>query len=168
MKRKLQVMKFGGTSVGDAGCIARAAEIVAKASAESDVVAVVSAMSGVTNRLIEAANRASTGDDQAGGALVEALRRQHCEALAMLAGGETERAEVTRCIDEILSEGQRLFGGTALLRELTPRALDKICSLGERLCAPIFAAAVRKTGTKSASVEATELIVTDSYQGGAE
>src|SRR5947209_1686108 len=41
-------------------------------------------------------------------------------------------------------------------------------SLGERLCAPIFAAAVRKAGAKSVSVEATELILTDSYHGGAE
>jgi len=49
MKSKLQVMKFGGTSVGDASCIARAAQIVARAAGENGVVAVVSAMTGVTN-----------------------------------------------------------------------------------------------------------------------
>jgi bifunctional aspartokinase / homoserine dehydrogenase 1 len=168
MKSKLQVMKFGGTSVGDASCIARGAEIVVKAAAESDVVVVVSAMSGVTNRLIEAANRAAGGDAQAGGTLVEALRRQHYDALGSLSASEAERNKVARRVDEILGEGQRLFAGTALLRELTPRALDTICSLGERLCAPIFAAAVSKLGRESTAVDATELIVTDSYHGGAE
>lgn len=168
MKRKLQVMKFGGTSVGDPSCIARAAEIVAKAAAQNGVVTVVSAMSGVTNRLIEAANRARSGDHQAGTTLIEALRRQHHEALNALVDGEAELSQVAHRIDEILSEGQRLFDGTALLRELTPRALDTICSLGERLCAPIFAAAVRKLGRQSSPIDATELIITDSYHGGAE
>ena len=62
MTKPLQVMKFGGTSVGDATCIARSAQIVASAAQGMNVVAVVSAMSGVTNRLIDAAKRASEGD----------------------------------------------------------------------------------------------------------
>jgi len=54
-------MKFGGTSVGDAECIARTAQIIAKAAKENSCIAVVSAMSGVTNRLIEAARRRRQG-----------------------------------------------------------------------------------------------------------
>ena len=54
-------MKFGGTSVGDASCIARVAQIVKDASREGPVVVVVSAMSGVTNRLIEAAKKSESG-----------------------------------------------------------------------------------------------------------
>jgi aspartate kinase len=165
---KLQVMKFGGTSVGDAACIARAAQIVAQATRENAVVAVVSAMSGVTNRLIEAATRASAGDVDAGATLTAALRDQHHAALAALVPGEKARAAVAARIDELLAEGKRLFGGTALLRELTPRALDAISSLGERLCAPLFAGAVSELGVQGTALEATELIVTDSYHGGAE
>jgi bifunctional aspartokinase / homoserine dehydrogenase 1 len=168
MKKKLQVMKFGGTSVGDASCITRAAQIVAEAAKQHSVVAVVSAMSGVTNRLVEAANRAGAGDDQAGSALIEALRRQHNDALATLVPKEGARSGVARCIEDALAEGQRLLSGTALLRELTPRSLDAISSLGERLCAPIFAAAVTQLGVRAEAIEATELIVTDSYHGGAE
>ena len=168
MKTKLQVMKFGGTSVGDASCIARAARIVAEAARENAVVAVVSAMSGVTNRLVEAANRAGAGDTQAGAALTDALRQQHHGALGAVVQGENGRTPVARRIDETLAEGQRLFDGTALLRELTPRALDTISSLGERLCAPIFASALSELGVRSVAVEATELIITDSYHGGAE
>ncbi|PYU54790.1 MAG: aspartate kinase, partial [Acidobacteria bacterium] len=62
MKARLQVMKFGGTSVGDASCIARAVEIIAQAAKQNGCIAVVSAMSGVTNRLIEAAKKAQTGN----------------------------------------------------------------------------------------------------------
>ena len=168
MKAKLQVMKFGGTSVGDASCIARAAQIVAQAARENAVVAVVSAMSGVTNQLVAAANRAAGGDKQAGATLIDALRRQHHEALTTLVPREEKRSAVARRIDETLGEGQRLFDGTAMLRELTPRALDTISSLGERLCAPIFAGAVSELGLRGVPIEATELIITDSYHGGAE
>lgn len=165
---KLQVMKFGGTSVGDAGCIRRSAQIVADASQEYSVAVVVSAMSGVTNRLIDAAHRAMRGDREAGKTLVDALRKQHFEALAALVSNEQSRSPIQRRIEELLAEGARLFEGTALLRELTPRTLDAISSLGERLCAPVFAAALSAMGVAGVSIEATELIVTDSFHGGAE
>jgi hypothetical protein len=168
MKSKLQVMKFGGTSVGDASCIARAVQIVARAARENGVVVVVSAMTGVTNRLVEAATRAGSGDEQAGAGLIEALRSQHHDALAALVPAGEARSEIARRIGETLAEGQRLFEGTALLREVTPRALDSISSLGERLCAPIFAGALSELGVSGVAIDATELIVTDSYHGGAE
>ena len=75
MKPRLQVMKFGGTSVGDAECIARTAQIIAKAAKENPCIAVVSAMSGVTNRLIEAARKAQAGDTGEAAAIVDALRQ---------------------------------------------------------------------------------------------
>ena len=168
MKPKLQVMKFGGTSVGDAACIRRSVTIVADASREYSLAVVVSAMSGVTNRLIDVAHHAKRGDRDAGKTLADRLREQHAEALALLVSDEVTRAEVQRRIDEILGEGTRLFEGTALLRELTPRTLDAISSLGERLCAPVFAAALSQMGVASCPIEATELIVTDSFHGGAD
>src|ERR1700756_2912036 len=94
MKSKLQVMKFGGTSVGDASCIARAAQIVAEAAQANAVVAVVSAMSGVTNRLVEAAQRAGAGDAQAGAKLTDGLRQQHRDALGALVRSENARSEI--------------------------------------------------------------------------
>src|SRR5260221_13079484 len=135
MKSKLKVMKFGGTSVGDAACIARAAQIVAQAAKQNGVVAVVSAMSGVTNRLVEAANRAGAGDTQAGAALTDGLRQQHHGALAALVPGGNGRSGGARRIDERLAEARRLFDGPALCRELTARPLDTTSSLGAALCA---------------------------------
>src|SRR3989454_6609161 len=167
MKPRLQVMKFGGTSVGDADCIARTAQIIAKAAKENRCVAVVSAMSGVTNRLIEAAKRAQAGDADQAAAIVDALRRQHEAALASLIPHEEARAPIRRRMEEVFAEGRRLCDGTALLRELTPRTLDAISSLGERLSAPLVAAAVRELGLPSEAIEATELIVTEAVPGGA-
>src|SRR5262249_14648503 len=60
------------------------------------------------------------------------------------------------------------FDGTALLRELTTRTLDAISSLGERLSAPLVAAAVRELGLSSQAVEATAVIATDDFHGSAE
>jgi len=161
-------MKFGGTSVGDAACIARAAQIIAQSARAGQCLAVVSAMSGVTNRLIAAARQAETGEQSAGGEILAGLRAQHHEALKTLVGGEGARAKIADELQKVFDEGKRLYEGTALLRELTPRALDAISSLGERMSAPLVAGAVRELGLRSAAVEATEVIVTDTFHGGAE
>jgi aspartate kinase len=168
MKARLQVMKFGGTSVGDASCIARTAKIVAGAAKESSCVVVVSAISGVTNRLIEAAKYAQAGNSQESAEILEVLSKQHEAALTNLISKEAERARIREKMQEVFAEGRRLCEGTALLRELTPRTLDAVSSLGERLSAPLVAAAVRELGVDSEAVEATELIVTDAFHGGAE
>src|SRR6202163_1181962 len=168
MTSTLQVMKFGGTSVGDATCIARTAQIIANVARQNPCVVVVSAMSGVTNRLIEAARKAATGDSNEGGNLTNVLRSQHAAALETLIQEPQERECVMQKLDGVLTEAKRLCDGTALLRELTPRTLDEISSLGERLSAPIVAAAVASLGLRCESVDATELIVTDAFHGGAE
>lgn len=120
MSSRLQVMKFGGTSVGDAACIARTTQIVAAAAKQNPCIAVVSAMSGVTNRLIAAAQKAATGDSNEGGELVKILRAQHATALEILLKDPEARKRVMKKLDAVLSEAKRLCDGTALLRELTP------------------------------------------------
>src|SRR6267154_2202741 len=135
MKTRLQVMKFGGTSVGDASCIARTAQ---------------------------------AGDAREVAAVLDALRQQHETVLTSLVQHEDERAGIRQRMNEVFAEGRRLCEGTALLRELTPRALDAISSLGERLSAPLVVAAVKVLGLPSEAIEATELIVTDAFHGGAE
>jgi aspartate kinase len=167
MKKHLQVMKFGGTSVGDASCIARVCEIVKDAARESSVVVVVSAMSGVTNRLIEAATRAEMGERD-NVALIDALRKQHHDALFTLVNNADTRKRLSTRIDELLKEVRRLCEGTALISELTPRTLDSVSSLGERLSAPLVAAALAEYGLATEAIEATGLIVTDGYHGAAE
>src|ERR1700757_3069973 len=168
MKSKLVVMKFGGTSVGNASCIARTAQICAAAARESSVVVVVSAMSGVTNRLIEAATFSEGGESEKSSEQLAAIRNQHETTLDALIADTATRTKLALRIEDILGEATRLCEGTALLRELTPRTLDLISSLGERLSAPMVAAAISAAGASSEPVEATELIVTDGFYGGAE
>jgi len=168
MKKPLRVMKFGGTSVGDASCIGRVAKILKGAAAEGPIVAVVSAMSGVTNRLIDAANLSALAEGKQVEVIFASLRLQHETALSALIHEEAKRKRIAACLAKIFDEGERLCRGTAMLRELTPRSLDAISSLGERLSAPMVAGALSELGTPSESVEATELIVTDSSHGGAD
>ena len=168
MKRSLQVMKFGGTSVGDAACIQRVAKIVADASKEGPVVAVVSAMGGVTNRLIQAAQSCQADHQELADSIFAALRQQHENALNQLIRDPERRGRIAARMVKLFAEGERLCQGTALLRELTARTLDTISSLGERLCAPMVAGALEEVGIKSEAVEATELIVTDLFHGGAD
>jgi bifunctional aspartokinase / homoserine dehydrogenase 1 len=168
VNKTLRVMKFGGTSVGDAACIARTAQIIANAARESGVVVVVSAMGGVTNRLIEAATRAEVGDREGAASVLNALRIQHDCALEALVRRPDPRAVIAERLADVLAEGQRLCDGTALLRELTPRTLDTISSIGERLSAPLVAASLAELGVRTEAVNAIELIVTDPYHGRAE
>ena len=167
-RRPLSIMKFGGTSVGDAECIRRVVQIIQDGSAASDVVVVVSAMSGVTNKLIEAANLAAAGDPDGATTLLQVLRRQHEVAVEVLIPNPVARDYVAQTMSELFDECQRGCESTALLGKLMPRMQDFISSMGERLAAPLVAAALAAHGVESEAIVATELVVTDSYHGAAE
>lgn len=158
------VMKFGGTSVGSPESIRAAAELVVTHLAQwPRTVVVVSALSGITNLLLDAAERAATGQNGASALdAAEKIRRRHEEVIeALIPDAGVKRglkAEVT-----LLSEHFRsLCGAMAVLGEATPRALDAVASIGERLSAPLFAAVVQSLGGAAEAVEATRLVVTDS------
>ena len=161
MKKKLQVMKFGGTSVGDADCIRRAAEIVKNANREYSVVVVVSAMSGVTNRLIAAAQNAAAGNARESADLAIGLKEQHFAAAQALVSDEATHFELIADLERITNEVANLCQGIALLRELTPRVHAIVSSVGERLSARLMAATLNQIGLKSVAVEATDVIITD-------
>jgi bifunctional aspartokinase / homoserine dehydrogenase 1 len=168
VSKPLRIMKFGGTSVGDACSIEKAIEIVRSASRESALVVVVSAMSGVTNKLIEAGTKAQAGDRDSVETILAGLWRQHESAASTLIRRAPERERVIRRMRESFDETDRLCRGTLLLRELTLRARDSMSSLGERLLAPLMAAALGERGVASEAIEATELVVTNSHHGAAE
>ncbi|HWO36289.1 MAG TPA: hypothetical protein VNO32_46460, partial [Candidatus Acidoferrum sp.] len=167
-KRQLRVMKFGGTSVGDASCIRHVAEIVRNAAHDSDLVVVVSAMGGVTNNLIEAATQSEAGNRSSVEAIFTALRNRHDMAVNSLVHAREQRRAVLRKMQDCYEEGERLCQHTDLRRELSLRARDSISSLGERLSAPLVAASLTECGLRSEAIEATEIIVTDSSHGAAD
>jgi aspartokinase/homoserine dehydrogenase 1 len=167
MSRPIQVMKFGGTSVGDASRIRSAAAIAAEASKERAIVVVVSAMSSVTNTLIAAAGKAATGDEAAAEALTRALQEKHHEAIGNLISDIESRRQLLSEIDALIERAANYCRGCALLGELSPRALDVIAGTGERLTARMTAAVLREMGLRGAAFDATDLIVTDEVHGGA-
>jgi bifunctional aspartokinase / homoserine dehydrogenase 1 len=168
IRKPLQVMKFGGTSVGDAACIGKVVEIIRGAARESSVAVVVSAMGGVTNRLIEAAMESKAGNEGGVAEVFAQLRKQHNNAVRALIHSEERRHDLQRKLEGLFADGERLCQDTISRHELTSHALDAISGLGERLCAPLVAAALAESGIASEAIEATELVVTDSCHGGAE
>ena len=159
--------------MGNAPAIARVVEIIRLARCESETVVVVSAMSGVTNQLIEAASQAATAkQDRAAAASIadifENLRQQHHGAIESLIRSRARRSRVAGEIDRLLSEGEALCRSTMQRGEVTPAQRDAISSLGERLSAPLLATALVDSGVASESLSATELIQTDGCHGAAE
>jgi bifunctional aspartokinase / homoserine dehydrogenase 1 len=167
-KTPLRIMKFGGTSVGDASSIKKVVDIIRDASRESHLVVVVSAMSGVTNQLIEAAVQSAILDRVSVATIFHELRQRHAAVINTLIYSAAVRSRIEREIERLFREGELLCQGTMRTRELTPPARDSISSLGERLSAPIVAAVLEEHGVASEAIEATVLIQTDSCHGAAD
>lgn len=167
------VMKFGGTSVGSADAFAQVARIVNEkvreqaAASRPGVVVVTSAMSGVTNMLIEAAQKAARGDENFHQVQQDSLLLKHQVVAGRLVEDGAERAALTRSFEQRLSDFDRLCSSIAVLGELTNRGLDVVSGLGERMAAPLLAAVLRASGLQAEAIDATELIVTDNVFGSA-
>ncbi len=163
------VMKFGGTSVGEAARIAGVAELVAQARARDPrLVVVASAMAGVTNALFAAARAASSGDEARLATILDDLEHRHTDAARALLHTPQERAAVEQAIAGYLEDLGRFCRSIAVLGEATARTLDLVAGSGERLSCTLLAAAVREQGVPAEMVPATELIVTDAHFGAAE
>ena len=164
----LIVMKFGGTSVGSADRITQAAQLAVDTAAKGhQVVVVTSAMSKVTDTLIGAARKASTGTwDPA--VRQELFERHKAVADAVIGKDAIRHAAVLDAITTRLDRFEKLCFGLSMVHELTPRLLDAISGMGEMLAAPLLSAAIAARGATSEAVDATEVIVTTSLFGGAE
>ena len=168
ISKPIHVLKFGGTSVGQVSAILKTIDVIQTAATTSGVVVVVSAMSGVTNKLLEAARCSEAGDRKAVSSILEALRNQHALTVNALVDSGEERGKLLNKIAALLEECDQFCQGTTFLRELTPRTRDAISSLGERLIVPVLSAALRERGLSSTFIEASDLFVTNSNHGAAE
>jgi len=165
-KKPLITMKFGGTSVGNAERMKNVADIVADCSQRAEVAVVVSAMGGVTDMLIRAANEASQGDRENWKNVRKELAHRHREVADQLLQA-AEQATVLPQLTAAITDFENLCSGFSLVREVTPRAMDTLSSLGELMSAHLVAAILRSRGTAAEAVDATELIVTDDHFGNA-
>ena len=165
----LLVMKFGGTSVGNATAIAALAEITREQLAVWDrVVVVVSAMSGVTDLLIQGAQTAATGDaDELQGDRARGCARSTPPRWPSWWPRPRMPAATRAPIEQLIDEFELLCHSVHVLGEVSPRALDAISGLGERMSARLVAAALRARGIPAEAVDATEFVITTAHFGGA-
>ena len=152
------VMKFGGSSVGNAERIRRAAQIVKSHSGDKPVV-VVSGIGGVTDKLIEAASSAAKGGSRQKLSAIIAWHNDIVKQLGLDAG------IIGNELTELAAFGEEIEQSKAL-----PHAtLDKAMSFGERLSARIFAAYLNSTGAEAKAYDAYDLgMLTDSNFGNAD
>jgi len=161
------VMKFGGTSVGDGSRMRHVAELAKEyRDSGNDVVLVTSALSGVTDTLLENARKASeTGKTTAIKEFIADLTKQHHQAAYDAIGENSIIEKVTKEIDSRIEELEKALIGICYLGELTVRSIDYISSYGERLAAPILCGALNSLGVKSRSFTGGEagIVTTDDY-----
>jgi aspartate kinase len=156
-------MKFGGTSVGTPAAMAQAAEIAGKALPTwPRLVVVTSALSGVTNLLLESATCAARGDLQTMFQAEGRLRQAHEAVIAGLIGEGARCYQIRQDMDHLIGDFVNLCRAIAVLGEASPRALDAVAALGERMSVRLLAAALQEKDIPAQFVEATQLIVTDS------
>lgn len=164
--KDLLVMKFGGTSMGSAERIKVAARLSREQLEKRPVAVVVSAMSKVTDALLETLRRAEAGDMEAVNRNLEALAEKHLAACGELLNGPA-LDEAVRGVEELVSEFSRIAQGIRMLGERPPRSVDEAVAIGERLSALLMAAYLNRQGVRAKAINAKEAIVTDSVFGNA-
>jgi aspartate kinase len=158
---KTLVLKFGGTSVGSAEAMRQAAQIIQDERPKWDRMAViVSAMSGVTNILIACSWAALEGKTAEYMDNIASLRERHFDVIHKLTPPEMQEG-LCAVIDQQLGTLKAFCDSIQVMGEVSPRGMDAISCLGERMNAKIFSACLQQIGIHSQAVDAAGLIVTD-------
>jgi len=154
------VVKFGGTSVGDAEAIERTAAIV-KGRLDRQPAVVVSALGGATNALLAIGEQSAKG--HLIGALrgVETLRDRHFQQCEKLLGTSDEAAEVAAEMSATFDELASLAEALSVLGHATPRSFDAIAAFGEQLSSHLVAAFFKLRGIAAEHIDARDVFVTD-------
>ena len=132
-------MKFGGTSVGSVNSMLNVKKIVE--SVDDKVIVVVSALGGITDKLIKTSRMASEGDSGYEKEMKEIVNR-HIEMVYTVIPAGQKRELLLDCVNELLNELKDIFQGIYLIRDLSPKTSATIVSYGERLSSIIVAALI--------------------------
>jgi aspartokinase/homoserine dehydrogenase 1 len=167
MGHGLLVMKFGGTSMGSSERMKVAVQICAQEQKKRPVIAVVSAMSKVTDLLLDTLRRAEAGDDTGIAADLLTLARRHRECITQLLPDSASPDGAITGVDSLIADFSRIVQGIRMLGERPPRSVDEAIAVGERLSALIMASYMNSIGIRSQAVNGAEIIVTDAVFGNA-
>ncbi|MFT6865383.1 MAG: aspartokinase/homoserine dehydrogenase 1 [Cyclobacteriaceae bacterium] len=155
----MKVLKFGGTSVGTEEAIRLVAEIVIEKAKSEKLIVVVSAVGGVTDKLVRIGEMAESRDASYQDSIGE-LKNLHTNLYATLMGKD-------QCpeIDGIITELEEICRGVFLLKEFTARSNDYIVSTGERLSSFIIADFIKKSFKEITLFDSRQVIKTDKHFG---
>jgi bifunctional aspartokinase / homoserine dehydrogenase 1 len=163
----LLVMKFGGTSMGSAERIRVAASICAEQKVGRPVLAVVSAMSGVTDLLLGTLRHAEADDEAGIESSIQSLSDRHektCQELLR----EPERCQRAMAgVRELIADFRRIAHGMLMLGDRPPRSVDEAIAIGERLSALMIAEYLQASDVPARAINAWDVIVTDAVFGNA-
>ena len=160
----LLVMKFGGTSVGSAARMKVSAGIAMDAAKTRPVAIVVSAMSKVTDLLLDTMKHAEAGDRTGIETNINMLRKRHQEALSELL--PDPGTLITR-LDGLIDEFERIASGMLMLGDRPIRSVDEAVAIGERLSALLVSEYMKTQGVDAVAVNAVDVVVTDAVFGNA-
>lgn len=157
------VMKFGGTSVADAAAVRHVAGIVGgQAASGAPIIVVISAMAGVTNDLLRLCEIAPAGDVHEVDRALDVIQRRHCTTIEELsienAGAFHDAGEA---VTDECTQLRTVLESIAVLREATPRAVDRIAAAGELMSSQIVAGALLAAGLRARWIDPRDLIATD-------
>ena len=161
------VMKFGGSSVGEISRIRYVASIVRDHARKGDkIVVVVSAMSRVTDELIEAAEKASMRDRGSIEVFLKSLAERHNQACQDAIKNGEILEQTLRSLNGQIAELEKILVGITYLGELTSRSRDHVLSFGEKLSAIVMSGALKDLGLRIESFLGGQAgIVTDDCFG---
>ncbi len=157
------VLKFGGTSVANAQNIQKVITIVNLKAKDNKLAVVVSALSGITDMLINASKKAAAKDETYK-TNIEEIKQKHFDAIADLVDPANQNQLLIK-INSQINQLQTLLDGCFLLGELSPRTSDAVASFGELLSSQIIATALQQTIPNSNFKDSRDLIKTNSNFG---
>ncbi len=162
----MKVLKFGGSSVANAGNILKVIEIIKERSEGEQLILVASAMGGVTNLLEKAGEQSKAGDEGYQITLNE-IGERHFRAIRDIVPLK-KQSPIIGDIKILLNELDDLCNGIFLLHELFPKTRDYLLGFGERLSSVIISAALNHNQITTELLDARDLIVTDESYGQAQ
>ena len=160
LHRNMKVMKFGGTSVGSVKSILSLKKIVETEARTQPVIVVVSALDGITDKLIATSQMAKQGDEHYREEF-DAMVKRHHQMIDTIITDDKKRVDLFNNVDQLFDQLKSIFYGVYLIHDLSKKTEDTIVSYGERLSSHIVAAMV-KNGVR---MNSRDFIRTQKKQG---
>ncbi|MDE6654122.1 MAG: bifunctional aspartate kinase/homoserine dehydrogenase I, partial [Muribaculaceae bacterium] len=175
----MKVLKFGGTSVGSVKSILSLKHIAEREAKKQSIVVVVSALGGITDKMLATARMAVEGDRSYREEIEEMVERHH-QMIDTVINNPQKRIDLIRRVDGLFEQLKSLYYGVFLIHDLSEKTRDAIVSYGERLSSNIVATLIkgaewidareiikteRKNGKHVPDSELTEALIRESFAG---